>query len=716
MSLAVNHFYRFGEFTVDLDQKVLLRNDSPLPLAPKVFDTLLILVDNSGRIVEKEELMNRLWPDSFVEESNLTFNIQQLRKALGDNARQPRFIETVARRGYRFIAPVNGNSALPGAAETELSKAGSIYPPATAGGSDRALKRSFLSIAALAVLVVGSIAIIWWFAQRRQAASSSSAPILSTPFKAEKFATGGVVRVVITPDGKYVAYTGETQGKQSIWLRQLETSENIQIVPPTDEQYLGLAISHDGNSLYFVRKTLTNPPTSAIYRVMTFGGIPVKIAEHTEGTVSASPDDKQLAFTRCNYQDEDFCSLMIIDADGKNERKLLTRQRPIRLSGNQFSPDGKSVAFASGQSWNGGSDFRLMRLDLASGAENQISPKTFFDITNLKWLPDGDGLLLAAKETNDGRLRIWHVLTATGEARALTKDATDYISLSLDKAADKMIATHVGNTFHLYLARMDDASNPKSLAVARTGVAFLPDGKIVYEGNDGDIWTINRDGGEQRQLTSNSFSDVYPHGSPDGRYIFFTSNRSGSTQVWRMNADGSNQMQLTKQEGGYPRFVSRDGKWVYFLSGLHQNLWRVPADGGEETQVSFPSLGFSPDGKFVAYFFRDKEGDHRVKLAVMSVEERKVVKIFRLADDRSHPLAIDETSGWASDNKSFYYVTRDGSRNHLWRQLLDAENPQLIGDLGDEEIAQLAVAPDGMSFALIRGRWIHDAVLIEGLK
>src|SRR5437870_10602849 len=142
MSLAINHFHRFGEFTVDGDQKVLLRNDSPLPLAPKVFDTLLILLDSRGRIVEKEELMKRLWPDSFVEESNLTFNIQQLRKALGDSARQPRFIETVARRGYRFIAEVNGNSALASATTNELSTS-AIYPPATAGGSDKAAKRSY---------------------------------------------------------------------------------------------------------------------------------------------------------------------------------------------------------------------------------------------------------------------------------------------------------------------------------------------------------------------------------------------------------------------------------------------------------------------------------------------------------------------------------------------------------------------------------------------
>ena len=106
MSLAIGHFYRFGDFTVETDQKVVLCKGVPLPLTPKVFETLLILVENSGRIVEKQELMNRLWPDSFVEESNLTFNIQQLRKSLGDNARQPHYIETVARRGYRFIANV----------------------------------------------------------------------------------------------------------------------------------------------------------------------------------------------------------------------------------------------------------------------------------------------------------------------------------------------------------------------------------------------------------------------------------------------------------------------------------------------------------------------------------------------------------------------------------------------------------------------------------
>ena len=106
MSYSIGHFYRFGEFAVDADQLVLLRGGKPVPLRPKVFDTLLVLVEHHGRIVGKNELMDRLWPDSFVEEDNLTFNIRQLRKALGDDARWPRYVETVARRGYRFIAEV----------------------------------------------------------------------------------------------------------------------------------------------------------------------------------------------------------------------------------------------------------------------------------------------------------------------------------------------------------------------------------------------------------------------------------------------------------------------------------------------------------------------------------------------------------------------------------------------------------------------------------
>lgn len=707
MSAEIGRSYQFEEFTVDGDQKVLLRNGSPLPLAPKVFDTLLILIGSSGRIVGKQELMSRLWPDSFVEESNLTFNIQQLRKALGDSARQPRFVETVARRGYRFVAAVT---------ETESKGGGTAAAsqPLVAEGSR--FRRSYLSIGVvLLFLIIGSVVLGSWFARKRVPIDDSTAPLLSRPFKSEKFGTRGFVRVAITPDGKYAAYTQDVDGKASVWLRQLETSENIQIVPPSNERYLGIAVSRDGNSIYFVRQTLSDPPVASIYRVATFGGIPSKIKDIAEGTVSASPDDKQLSFTRCNYQDDDFCSLMLVDVDGQNERNLLTRRRPIRLSGAQFSPDGSVIAFASGESWNGGSDFRLMTINLATGVERQLAHKVFFDITSLKWLPDGNGLLVTAKENHDGRLRIWYVSASTGEAQALTQDATDYIALSLNKAADKLIATYTTNTFHLYTAKVDNVSNPRSLASGRHGLAFTPDGKIVYEGNDGDIWIIRQDGGEQRQLTNNPASDFFPTVSSDGRFIYFSSTRTGSTQVWRMNIDGSNQTQMTKHEGGYPVFVTADGQWIYFDSGLHQTLWRVSSKGGDETRVSDISVRtpvVSHDGRWAAYFFRDTE-DNRLKIGMMSTETGKLLKVFALSNDTFQRGRIC----WLPDNTGFYYVAVKGSQSFLWRQSLDqSKAPEQIANLGAEEFSGLALSPVDGSFAFIRGKWVHEAVLIEGLN
>ena len=713
MSAKMGRFYEFGNFRLDPQEKILFCDEKPLALTPKVFETLEIFVEHAGHLLAKDELIQRLWQDRFVEESNLTFNIKMLRRALQDNPRAPRFIETIPRRGYRFIAEVKENQ-LPVATKTsgkvtsELELPKELGAPALSGTANR----SYLSIAAASVLVVSALFFVAWFGRSRLNAATSSAPILSSPFKSERLPGSGKTHAAITPDGKYVAYTNETQGKQSIWLRQLETSENIQIVPPSETDYLGLAISHDGNSLYFVRRNnKTDANSSAVYRVMTFGGIPVKIVDQTEGWISVSQDDKRLSFVRCNYRDDDYCSLHAIDVDGRNQETLLTRPRPIRIADNQFSPDGRSVAFAAGQSFNGGSDFRLLRFDFANRAETEIIPKKFFYIRSLEWLPGGDGLLVSAMEKLDGQTRIWQVSTTTGETRALTQDATNYCSLSLNKAADKLVATQISNSFHLYFATAKDFNNPSLIIEART-FAFAPDGRIIYSQDDGDIWIVSADGREQRQLTNDLSTDFSPQSSADGRYIFFASNRSGSNQVWRMNSDGSNQVQLTNREGGYPRFISSDGKWIYFESGIHQTLWRASTAGGDESPV-VEGKAFAPaisrDGKFIAYVFR--ASDNHLKFAVRSVADQKLLKTFAVPD---RSIAIK--TAWSGDNLSFYYITTDDSQNLLWRQTLDDAAPSKIANLGGEDIEDFALSPDGATFAFVRGKWIHDAVLIEGLK
>src|SRR5438093_1784698 len=107
MSKRAKHFYEFGPFRIDTSERLLLRDGEIVPLTPKVFDTLLALVEHSGHIFEREELLKKVWPDSLVEEGSLSQNISILRKSLGESQNETRYIETIPRRGYRFIAGVN---------------------------------------------------------------------------------------------------------------------------------------------------------------------------------------------------------------------------------------------------------------------------------------------------------------------------------------------------------------------------------------------------------------------------------------------------------------------------------------------------------------------------------------------------------------------------------------------------------------------------------
>jgi Tol biopolymer transport system component len=273
-----------------------------------------------------------------------------------------------------------------------------------------------------------------------------------------------------------------------------------------------------------------------------------------------------------------------------------------------------------------------------------------------------------------------------------------------------MAATHLSNNFQLHLAAVADAGNPKVLISART-VTFAPDDQLVYS-DDGDLWTINHDGANQRQLTSNAFNDFSPRVSPDGRYIFFASNRAGSNQVWRMNADGSDQIQLTHSEGGYPMMVTPDGNYVYFLSGLHQTLWQVAVDGGKETQLWDQSVyapAFSPDGKLVAYV---RDPHRAAKLEIINLADHRSLQNFAL----NGGAAEISKMVWANSAKSLIYINANGPRKSLWEQPLDGAAPRMIAELGNDEIEDLAVSTDGHTLSFIRGKWIHTVVLIEGLK
>lgn len=711
------HLYRFGDFILDVEERILTRGGKPVALTPKSFELLRVLILGGGHIIEKKTLMNEVWADSFVEESNLTFTIRQLRKTLGDSARNPSFIETVPRRGYRFIAEVET------ASEINNGDGDQDIIPTVENGSQAGKKRKEIITPILAVtlgiLLLGTIIVGAWYVQNTDGIENLS--VLNNSFNSEKISTNGkVFHTVITPDGKNVIYTITSGGKNSVWIRQLESSNNIEIIPPTESFYGGIAVSPDGNFLYYSRTSQKGQRHLDIYRVSIFGGIPTKIAAETQGWIGVSPDGTKISYVRCYRYDDEYCALWIADsADGKNDRKLASRPRPFRIADNDFSPDGKFIAFAVGQSENSSNEFSLAEVEIETGRERRITEENFFDIKGLTWLPDKSGLLITAARIPNRNFLIWQVSYFTGEAKPLTNDSLTYSKLSLDKTASRLVSTNIREDFRIHLLNIEDSSQIRVLDDASTS-AFASDGKIVFSSNmsgNEEIWSTNADGSGQKQLTNDSADDTKPVVSPFDNSIYFASNRTGAIQLWRMNFDGSNQMQITNKDSGYPLLVSPDGEWIYYHHGLDKTLRRISKDGTNEQIIwGNPAYRFtvSPDGTKAA--FVEKKGDGRI-LKIISTADKSLLEVIQPAI-RDHKMP---EIAWMHDGKGLFYIQADGNFTNftLWRQLLTGNAPQKIADLGNEEISEssgFTAAPDGKSLIYIQGGWRHDAVLLKGLK
>src|SRR5262249_6654143 len=162
-----------------------------------------------------------------------------------------------------------------------------------------------------------------------------------------------------------------------------------------------------GSYLYFDRKARNFDGQLDVYRVSILGGIPSKIISETQGWIDLSPDGSKISFVRCYYRDDENCSLWIADATaGANQQKVASRPRPFRIGDNKFSPDGKSVAFAVGQSANRSNEFGVREVDLTTGQERAISDEKFFNIKSLAWLPDTSGLLVTASRIPNKSYRV----------------------------------------------------------------------------------------------------------------------------------------------------------------------------------------------------------------------------------------------------------------------------------------------------------------------
>jgi eukaryotic-like serine/threonine-protein kinase len=749
MPTQISELYEFGPFLLDVNERLLMRDGNVVPLSPKVFDTLLVLVQNSGRILVKDELMQMIWPDAFVEESNLTQNISQIRRALGDG----KYIETIPRRGYRFVfqvravkreardagwtgdgaglevaSSVNGSippvSAVAATSSPQLETVASAAPPAEETRPDVAARpgknlkmlMALFSCGLLIVVVALSVALRPKGIHAINAFRRISSAKLTT--------SGKALRSDISRDGRYIAYTEQDGDRQSLWIKQVATMSSAQIVAPAEIVFSGVTFAPDDNFIYYVARP-KDELTGRVYQIPVLGGVPKQLILRADSPVAFSPDGQSLAFVR-NYPAQRERSLIVARLDGSNERKLLTRKSPevLSLGGPSWSPDGKVIACAAGSEAGFESTAQILAVNLADGSARPIGDRKWVFIGQVAWLDDGSGIVFDAWQESSAVYGnpLWLLTYPNGEARRITGNLTSYTGVGF--AAHFVVTRRIDRVSRIWVVPAGGARLDLSRATQIHsgfgdnlsewfGLDWTPDGRLIYSSEASgnlDIWIATVDGQQQRQVTRDALADVMPVTSADGRYIVFVSNRSGHSNIWRMDFDGGNPRQLTHGTGDYSPTISPDGRWVVYSSwnGGAQSLWRVPVEGGEPVQLAHRQTSrpvLSPDGKWIAYSYRDDEGKGHVTVLPFAGGEPRVIE----------GMAFPEFGliRWSADSSALtYIVTRDDVSN-IWSHPIDGGEPKQLTNFTTDRIFRFAWSRDGGHLACERGFMINDMVLIS---
>ena len=571
-----------------------------------------------------------------------------------------------------------------------------------------------LTLAILAAVIAGAGFALYKFVNRRE----SSGPVSLASAKLTRLTTTGkATGVAISPDGKFVVYIQDDGGQQSLSTRQVATQSNVQIVAPAAVQYSGLTFSPDGNYIYYTAFS-QELAQAVLFQVPPLGGVPKKLLENVATLpVTFSPDGKQLAFVRPTPREE--FTLMIANADGAEERKIVQYQNPPEaISAPAWSPDGKRIAYRLGNFES--NDSSVFETQIADGATKPLTAQRWLGIGGLTWLADGSGLLVLATTGQQFVYQIWHLSYPEGEARQLTNDLNNYLGMSLASDSGSLAVVQSEQQASIWVAPTSDSSRARPVTSgtgkADTSLAWTPDGRIVYQSNAGgsNIWIMGADGAGAKQLTANARINQLPEVSPDGRYIVFLSYRTGVPHLWRMNIDGSDPRQLAKSASGESsaRF-SPDGRWLVYRTALGRwTVWKMPADGsGEPVQLTDKysrSPAVSPDGKLIAYFYREDTGPWRI--VVVPFEGGGPLKAFDI------PALPTPSLRWTPDGRALAYVhTRSGVSN-IVAQPLDGGNPKPLTDFKADRIFSFAYSSDGKQLALSRGTVNNDVVLISNFK
>lgn len=729
---------RFGRFSFDPGSNVLLDGEAIVLLPPKTCELLGVFLRNRAKLLSKTELMDMVWRDTFVEESNLTHHIATLRKALGNSD----LIQTVPRKGYRFVGELNSFPVAATSVEISITeqKQTRVYEDDYFDDTSRPaivinkwLVYAGAAFSFCAIAVAGIL-----FSYVRSGASISAE---RRPLTYSTITNSGVNNSAsISADGRLIAYIQNHKNqKGALYVRQVGTNIEKELISDGDSNFGMTGFSPDGAYIYYHQHN-TATGRNMLNRVPVLGGPSVLMTDKLDnGYFALAPDGKTAAVVR--YDEESRISLLIrvdLDGTGRETEILSTNYQDKQLQpGGSFSPDGSRFVLAIRDA--NATDGYLLRsmnlaeIELSSKKLKTITDETWESFGICRWMPDSSGIIVIAKKPRI-RNQIYFVAYPSGKVRNISNDTNVYSNYGLGIAADQSVLVTDDWKFDGRIWVMDADGNSKTAermlqgrpSFTTSGLSQMPDERMVFAARVGgysDIWVLDKNGQSQTPLTSDQFEDLFPVASPDGKFVVFVSDRDGDGRkhLFRIGTDGSGLQQLTFGNESEDTFdISRDGKWILYHSSLFDpvmNAWtytikKIPFDGGEPVQMADNCYApaFSPDGaKFVCSVFATAESG---SFEIRDSRSGEVLKSFPLKWSYHHDLP----ARWTPDGTALVYRDQEKQVGNLYKQPLVGGPPVRLTDFSSDIIFNFDYSKDGKKLLISRGSVLVDVVMFTNIR
>jgi Tol biopolymer transport system component/DNA-binding winged helix-turn-helix (wHTH) protein len=655
--------YRFGPFRLDVAEQQLLREGRVLPLTPKVFAVLRVLVQNRGHLVEKERLLAEVWPDAFVEEGALSRSVSILRKTLGDDRSEPQFIETVPKRGYRFTAAVvEIDRSTPfvgtGGMVTDSQTASPAVPDASRRSS---LPRLTAWVAAAAGVLLSAGAVAWLGGVDRalRAGDANSKP--PEPTHRQVTFTGKGHAPAISPDGRRIAYVSYETPDKKLVVQELAGGPPLAIFAAPEIGYLRW--SPDGTELIVWTR---GGGRSGVYVLPQTGGTPRVIAPG-QAIACWSPDGSTIAVA--SYLDG---RIWFYDTSGRLQRTTLLRDVNWSIGDIDWSAKGM-LTFVSGDYqgryslWTVTPDGREQRRLLESDSE----------IPSARWAPGGLSIYYIRRFNQTFSLLKISAAASPGTHVPTTLAAGIEIDRRFALSGDgkRLVYAKAPYYSNLWVADADSnhLGNPKIRALT-DGTSLIerpsvsPDGaSIAFNvGHEPvtNLYTMPMTGGESTQLTFRKSLNLEPVWSADGSRIAFASTEGDRLRVWTISANGGEPTARSSNDmsDSYDLTWSPGSRILYQQAGNRDYYELDPDTRSERFLVRDSAVGwvfapvYSPDGKKVAvHWNRARDRPRNRGVYVIDVKDRRERLVFKTsaagtAGDSVRPI------GWSSDSRWIYVL------------------------------------------------------------